>query len=233
MIFKRLLITMLTTCCLLGAGKVMAQQSDQEEEETMVLDEGGVALYQVPQTLLKRGWRMDVEWFIKDSDHSLTLAPIYYSGTLDNDDDQVEEDDRLEGYGAELIHKYYVDKFEDVNAGFYFGHGPYFRKFNIRYKAFGWETVQRDGLEVYEYNKQDQTREITKLGYSFLLGVNVVPANSLIFEFYGGTGIRTVNTSSTLGENNPNRRSFQNNFMDYGYEGPVLLLGMKFGVLFN
>ena len=186
----------------------------------------------VPQHLFKQGFRVDFEYGFKQSKSALVFAPIYYGGNIDNDVSG-SPDDELLGYGAELIHKIYLTNVDDPNEpSFYLGHGPYFRHFEVDFKVEGWVKQQDGEQTVFEKGFINHTRAINKYGYNFLLGLTIAQENGLLMDFYFGGGIRVANTSTT--QNNPNKpgRSFENSIIDYGYNGPVPLVGLKFGAHF-
>jgi len=209
-------------------------QAYQNADNNRSLEDVNYGLYFTPQTLIKHGIRMDFEWFFKYPRHSIVASPLYYQGTLSNESTPIDETEKVKGFGLSLTHKYYLTEtmFHKVPSKFYVGHGPYFRKYNIRFKAYEWQLVKEGGLEIYQYNKADQKRTITKWGYSLMLGSTAMPLKHILVDYYAGVGFRGVQTTTTLAENVNNQRAYKRNFFDYGYEGPVLLLGVKLGVLF-
>lgn len=227
MLIKRF-ATILGLCLLCGSPALWAQSEDDEEKHASINDEG-FGLSFVPQHLIKQGFRVDMEYFLKNSKSSLVLAPLYYGGRLDNDVDGT-PDDELFGFGAELLHKVYLSNLEEVTeTSIYLAHGPFARRFQVDYQVESWLRQEQGNITTFEKGFREETRTINKFGYSFLFGFTIAAQEGLLMDFYFGGGIRATNTSST--QNNPAKpdRSFKNSIIDYGHEGAVPIVGLKIG----
>lgn len=199
------------------------EQADSKSQDRLV------GLSFVPQHLFKRGFRIDFEYRFKNSPNSLVLAPIYYGGNLENDEDGIPEDELI-GYGAELIHKIYLnDQKQSTDPMIYLGHGPFWRRFQVDFQIREWVERQNGDLTLFERDLTTQTRTINKYGYNFLLGITVAQQEGFLVDLFFGGGIRVTSTSTTQNISAKPNRSFENSFIDYGYNGPVPILGIKFG----
>ncbi len=232
--WNKLLIVLIAVSVCPFAGHLRAQtgsSQDQNADKAKQQDRW-IGFSFVPQHLFKKGFRLDFEYQFKQSKSALVFAPIYYGGNIDNDASGTANDELL-GYGAELIHKIYLGEAEEgTNSRFYLGHGPYFRHFEVDFKVEEWLERQEGDLTVYEKGLTKHTRTINKYGYNFLLGITLTQEDGFLVDFYFGGGIRASSTSTT--QNNPGKpgRSFENSIIDYGYNGPVPLVGLKFGAHF-
>lgn len=232
--WNKLLIVLLAATACPFSSQVKAQTGNSQDEKAAKAkqQDGWIGFSFVPQHLFKKGFRLDFEYKFKQSKSALVLAPLYYGGNIDNDASGTSNDELL-GYGAELIHKIYLgDSEEGTSSHFYLGHGPYFRHFEVDFKVEGWLKRQEGDVTVYEKGLTDHTRTINKYGYNFMLGITLMQEDGFMVDFYFGGGIRAASTSTT--QNNPDKpgRSFENSIIDYGYNGPVPLVGLKFGAHF-
>jgi hypothetical protein len=202
---------------------------DQEKLGLQGPDSSRIGLSFVPQHLFKRGLRIDLEYWFPNARSSIVVAPIYYGGSLENDQDGIPEDE-LMGYGADLIHKIYLSKQKETNeSNFYLGHGPSWRRFQVDFQIREWIARQEGDLTLYERGLTDQTRTIQRYGYNFMLGVILAQSEGFMVDLYFGGGIRVTDTRTTQPiEAKPNR-SYENSIVDYGYNGPVPVIGFKIG----
>lgn len=219
-------IVLLLICCPFLKG----QENDDEAE---IYEDRKLSIHMVPQYMLKNGFRVDAEYFLDYPRHSLVAAPLYYFGYVNNNIEEVQTNDLVSGFGIELIHKYYLgdNPYKENEQKVYFGHGPYFRQYKITYDAFQWQEQTVDGLDVVRRALAEQEKDITKYGYSVMFGANLIPYRNFLIDLYAGMGIRGADITSSLPDSHPHTRDNSKNFFDYGYRGPVLVLGMKLGVL--
>ena len=223
------LLLLVMWLCAFNTGFAQTDKSDNEQTA-----QPSFTIFAVPQTLIKHGIRLDFEKRLNNSVHSFSLSTIYYHGEIDNQVKRIEENDQLRGYGAELMHKIYLFSNEagSLKNEFYVGHGPYYRSFNVDFKAYEWAPVPFENTSILEYKKVDQTKEITKYGYSAVFGVTAFSGGNLMVDCYTGYGLRFSDATSTLQKGHKYTRNFQRNFFDYGYEGSALVVGIKIGYTF-
>ena len=172
----------------------------------------------MPQTFVKNGFRVDVTYFFKNAQHSLTLTPTLYQGEPSRDRTGNEE---LSGAGTELIHNIYFGKESQeqpssTKRAVYLAHGPFFRRFSVD----------------YQNSNTDYTRDINKYGYSLMFGVTLVTDFSLYVDFYLGGGIRRTSVSTNDPELPKDEELFNQSFIDYGFDGVLPVSGLKIGVKF-
>ena len=216
-------------CCLMALGPTAHSQEDEVSYEDRQF-----AIGMTPQHMLKNGFRVDVEWMVDYPEHSLVIAPLYYYGFVNNSLEEIESKDLMSGYGFEVIHKYYLnDKtFGEDDRKIYFGHGPYFRRYKMTFDAVEWKDQPgEDGIQVYRQELTEHNRNVSKFGYSVMFGINMMPYDNFLMDIYAGMGIRGTSATSTLPEEHKHARKYDRNFFDYEYQGPVLLMGFKLGVL--
>lgn len=178
----------------------------------------GFALSFVPQTFVKNGFRVDVTYFFKNAQHSLTLTPTLYQGEPSRDRTGNAE---LSGTGTELIHNIYfgnnsLERQSATKRAVYLAHGPFFRRFSVD----------------YQNSNTDYTRDINKYGYSLMFGVTLVTDFSLYVDFYLGGGIRRTSVSTNDPELPEDEELFNQSFIDYGFDGILPVSGLKIGVKF-
>jgi hypothetical protein len=196
-----------------------AGQADTSNTNAEQLLRGkGFALSFVPQTFVKSGFRVDVTYFFKNAEHSLTLTPTLYQGEPSRDRTGNEE---LSGAGTELIHNIYFGKESQeqpssTKRAVYLAHGPFFRRFSVD----------------YQNSNTDYTRDINKYRYSLMFGVTLVTDFSLYVDFYLGGGIRRTSVSTNDPELPEDEELFNQSFIDYGFDGVLPVSGLKIGVKF-
>lgn len=178
----------------------------------------GFALSFVPQTFVKSGFRVDVTYFFKNAQHSLTLTPTLYQGEPSRDRTGNAE---LSGTGTELIHNIYfgnnsLERQSATKRAVYLAHGPFFRRFSVD----------------YQNSNTDCTRDINKYGYSLMFGVTLVTDFSLYVDFSLGGGIRRTSVSTNDPELPEDEELFNQSFIDYGFDGILPVSGLKIGVKF-
>ena len=188
------------------------------EAQSSFLGGKGFALSFVPQTFVKNGFRVDVTYFFKNAQHSLTLTPTLYQGEPSRDRTGNEE---LSGAGTELIHNIYFGKESQeqpssTKRAVYLAHGPFFRRFSVD----------------YQNSNTDYTRDINKYGYSLMFGVTLVTDFSLYVDFSLGGGIRRTSVSTNDPELPEDEELFNQSFIDYGFDGVLPVSGLKIGVKF-
>lgn len=187
-----------------------------------------------PQYIFVNGMRFDVEYKLKNS--WLGVAPtIYYSNSGEFFDGYYEYDyysnnyqpsyDTITGFGVELCHKFFLQK-NETPQGFYFSYGLNYNLFTMRYHTYNWETTLEDGLEYINYTPTYKGHKINKFGANIIIGYEYELSTNLFLDLYTGVGMRfAIQEKDIL-----NTEKFNSSSIDYGYSGPLLLLGFKLGV---
>lgn len=190
-----------------------------------------------PQYLFIDALRFDVEYNLKNKRHWIGVAPQWYYSN-DNStffDRMYEVDafydysdisyDTISGFGIEAYHKMFLIE-KDEPVGFYFSYGITYQNFNIKYQTYDWETVTIDELEYIEYTSMNKTHTISKLGGNIIIGGQFELAKYMYVDVYIGLGMRY----SSHKEDDIDISDFSTNSLDFGYSGPLTLLGVKLAV---
>lgn len=169
----------------------------------------------VPATLINSGLRLDYERaFGVDNLNSWVLAPqIYYKDMQLSDgyDFRGISAGRLRGAGLQFDYKR-VLSIDQYDAQFYYQSG------------ISWQFAKL-------FNDEGELKEsiaLNKLGAQFIVGYRISANQRLLFDMFTGLGFRYTfdkadnNTINTFGDYSWN----------FGYSGPLIVLGIKMGVVF-
>lgn len=219
-------VTILITVFSLKAQDSLQVNSEKNDD----IDELHHFVFMVPQYILINGLRLDYE-YRHNKRHGFVLSGTAYVGThlfaL-----TFREEEKIGG-SVELLHKLYffnkMPTFYEFSTQIYLAHGPYYRQTNISYKQFSWQNAEMDGLEVLRYQDGEQSVEIEKLGYSVLIGVQLVTSSRFTLDFYTGVAFRSSTITKTSESDN---RDYGEYWTSPGYSGQLLLMGCKLGVAF-
>lgn len=204
----------------------MAFLSTAQEESRSVIISG------VPQYVINRGLRIDFEKKLPMNRQWLILSPQYYMGWVDRTSDNFQtqnpttDGDSLFGFGLDISHKIFLVQ-RDLPKGGYFSYGLSFNHFTLGYKEFSWVEVKENGL-VFQVNKLTEFKDvINKFGFNTTIGIQGILVDYIIYDLYIGLGARY----SFIQQGLPGSRDYNQYYWDYGYSGPLLLLGARIGVL--
>lgn len=189
-------------------------------------------IYFVPQYLFIDGTRMEFE-YRKNVSNAFLFSGTFYTGTLNNNSLLGESDDTWSGANIEILHKIYLadvlPKLNKSSDQIYLAHGPYYQHANIKYQGNSWVPSTVNNLDVLEYKYGEQTMTINKIGYSAILGVQIVTESRLVVDIYTGLGFRHAYVKKTSDEND--QKTYNDNWLTPAYSGNILLLGFKLGVV--
>jgi hypothetical protein len=193
----------------------------QAQKDTVKLD--GMIFSFVPQYLINRGIRIDIEKQISPRSF-IQICPQFYLGEQkdhnNNDlyynDVSYDEDDfnKIIGGGINIYHKVFANK-DFLNKGVYFSYGVSYSYFEIEY------------FEEYLDNTINATGVVQKIGGDLLIGYQFFFRNKLSLDLYTGIGTR-FSEMDTDGEST-NR--FNTNYFSYNYNGNLMHLGFRIGLI--
>ncbi|KUG09356.1 hypothetical protein [Solirubrum puertoriconensis] len=161
--------------------------------------------------------------------HSLSLTPQLYRGRVTQltSDHEVQPDERMRGWGLELLHRtYLIPNTDAALAGFYLAYGPQYQRLEMQFKANGWQQLlANDGLTYYQYGPIDYTETIRRYGATAVLGYqSPLDLGRVYLDFYLGIGYRNTQFTSAF----PKSR-YRTGLLDYGYQGFYMPAGFKIG----
>jgi hypothetical protein len=193
----------------------------QAQKDTVKLD--GIIFSFVPQYLINRGIRLDIEKQITPRSF-IQICPQFYLGEQkdrnSNDiyynDVSYDEDDfnKVTGGGLNIYHKIFANE-DFLSKGVYFSYGVSYSYFEIEY------------FDEYLGNTINSTGTIQKVGGDLLIGYQFFFRNKLSIDLYTGVGTR-FSEMDTDGEDS-NR--FNNNYFSYNYSGNLMHIGFRIGLI--
>ncbi|RTQ50879.1 hypothetical protein EJV47_09705 [Hymenobacter gummosus] len=216
---------------LLPGGPLLAQQAD--------LPPAAAPQPQRPPTLvvkfnvfqpLVRGYHLEIEKTLRAFPrHSLGLTLQGYCGpvtelTARRD---VQPDERVRGYGAELLYRlYFPGTNPDPLMGFYLGLGPHVQRFELHFQADGWQQqLADDGLKYYQYGPLPYRETIRRQGAAVVAGYQgPLDLGPLTLDFYVGLGWRQSSFRSSFASSR-----YRSSDFDYGARGFYFPIGFKLG----
>ena len=162
--------------------------------------------------LLNGGMRIDYDMRLKAPNQWLTIGPQFYyiakeGKTFIHENVSFEE---ITGFGLDLQYRYYLSGGYHPKDG-YIGGGITYQYHNAEFPLNGREDT---------YNQS-----INKGGVNFILGYQVISRNHILMDFYGGVGYR----NSWYNANNGDIQYISERSWDFGYNGVLFLLGIRFG----
>lgn len=202
-------------CIFLFSGTLSAQK------DTTKID--GIIFSFVPQYLINKGIRFDIEkqitprsfiqicpQFYLSEKTERNTSEMYYNDTyFDNNDFY-----RLTGYGINIYHKTFTNP-DFFSKGVYFSYGLSYSYFDIDY------------YDEYLNEIINANGKIKKYGIDLLIGYQFLLKNKLSLDIYTGFGTRLSNMDT----NGPTTNRFNSTFFGYNYEGNLLHLGVRIGLI--
>ncbi|MGB3618291.1 MAG: hypothetical protein WBA12_09235 [Catalinimonas sp.] len=189
-----------------------------------------VAIMGVPQYLLTRGVRLDVEYRPVGSRHALVVAPQGYYGTREGPGRGAFSDDvQLDGWGVEVQHKLYTrsEALRDL-GNFYFTWGAGYHRFRFRYEDFVLTPVPQSGDPPLLQLEQGQ-RTVTnqRVMATAALGSTFFIQNELMVDLFLGF---TVRAPFFEGLPPDGGQPFADMVWEYNFRGVSPYCGVKFGL---
>jgi hypothetical protein len=185
----------------------------------------------VPTCFFNLGYRLDGEFKLKGR-HWLLFAPQYFMGTRINDvfvnDVNGNVEYKIEGYGAELYHKIFLQKV-DKPFGAYVAWGLKYHQINISFEDYTWQKFTDNGLEYYEYVYKKVEEKLDRYGLNIIFGYQKdIFQQKMLIDFYIGYGLHFNNV--TMSDDTVDE-VYRDYFWQYGYNGPHPVLGIRLGVV--
>jgi len=186
----------------------------------------------VPQYVINHGLRVDFEKKLPNMRQWIVVSPQYYMGWVDGNRSNFDspepntQGDSLFGFGLDLTHKIFlVERSKPV--GGYFAYGITYQHFSLGYSEFDWVSYDEFGQTYYDYKLTDFTDKINKFGVNAFIGIQGILVDYIVYDIYVGLGARYSHINAGLA----GAREYNATYWDYGYSGPLLLLGARLGVL--
>ncbi|MBN2613441.1 MAG: hypothetical protein JXB00_17940 [Bacteroidales bacterium] len=186
-----------------------------------------------PQLVFIRGLRADVDIHLGNSSSWIIFSPQYFlaerqSGGYENEYEDYNSSyqyNKLNGYGAELSHRIYINN-KLTPTGIYFSYGILYNHFELKYKD-DWGYIDYMGLSAISYGEYEHTTVIDKAGPSILIGYQKKVLDKIFIDVFFGGGMRYsfIETSSLA------PRNFDNDIFQYGFTGTVPLAGFRIGII--
>lgn len=191
------------------------------QKDTTKLD--GVIYSFVPQYLINRGIRLDIEkqitprsliqicpQFYLGEQKDFNTNDIYYNDISYNEDDF----NKVIGGGINIYHKIFANS-NFLDNGVYFSYGISYSYFEIDY------------FDEYLDNTINATGTIQKVGGDLLIGYQFLFKNKLSIDLYTGVGTRL----SEMDTNAEDADRFNTNYFSYNYNGNLMHLGFRIGLI--
>ncbi len=169
----------------------------------------------VPQYLINRGIRVDIEKQIK-SRHFIQLCPQFYLSEKEDDSFEIKKNSftYLIGGGLNLYHKIFTaEQFKDY--GLYLAYGLSYNYFHIEY------------LDDSSTPEVSAKGSINKIGGDLVLGYQLFYRNLLSIDVFTGLGTRV----SFMDADGADTDRFNTGYYGYNYTGNIMLLGFRIGVI--
>ena len=176
-------------------------------------------------------WRFDFETRLKDGPGWLQFGPAFYWMNKDMKNYQGDWNEtrksmhgpfsKLKGGGLDVNYKRFIDR----RRGAYMATGLSYALFNIDYYGGRgeWKNYTEDGLPYHQfiYTVGTHTQTINRVGLNFLFGYQIPSPEIFILDLFGGISYRHAFLDQSMWH-------FDSLF-SYGYTGPVLVIGFRFG----
>ncbi|OON69794.1 hypothetical protein [Hymenobacter sp. CRA2] len=182
---------------------------------------------------LVRGYHAEIERVLPAHPRTslgLTLQAYRGSVTEFGVRREVQPDERVRGYGAELLYRVYLTGADPTPlTGFYVGAGPQLQRFKMTFQADGWQNLLADnGLYYLQKGPVPYNETITRYGAAAVAGYQgPLDIGPLFLDFYVGLGWRQSSFRSAFPESRYRSSSF-----DYAARGLYLPAGFKLGIAF-
>lgn len=200
---------MLLLCLLCPVFVTGGHSLTEKGEDEPAIEETRLVLGIVPQYLFANGLRTDLDIRIT-ANHWLQLAPVAFLG---NELQMSQAVTRIRGAGLHASHRFYPGKGYGVPA-VYLAWGPMVHYTTLHYP------------ESLPQGSTDRYTSIHKTGIDLVFGVHTRLVGLLLIDFYGGMGLRHSFRQSDAVD----MKRFDESFVDFGYSGNILLLGVRFGL---
>jgi hypothetical protein len=169
----------------------------------------------VPQYLINRGIRVDIEKQIK-AKHFLQICPQFYLSEKNENNFAIKENQfsYLIGGGLNLYDKIFAfEQYKDY--GLYLSYGLSYNYFYIEYTDYSGDYERAAKANIY------------KIGADLILGYQFFIRKLLSVDIYTGLGTRY----SYMDAGGADTDRFNTGYFGYNYTGNIMLLGIRLGVI--
>ena len=181
-----------------------------------------------PQYILNKGIRLDAERQLNKKNQFLNVSALYYEDDSRNKFDLFNSQglyEKMNGFGIKINHKIFFSPEKPHTDGTYMAYGVSYEQFMLDIPRTKWESHTDHSLEYYTYKEFSSTQINFKFGPSAYMGFQLTEENPFLYDFYCGVGFRYVVSQTDYEE----PIHFTNSTWDYGYMGPVFILGFRIG----
>lgn len=206
---RKVILVILIAACLLPVHIFAAEPALNSPEEK--LKPSGIISF-VPQYFFINGLRLDYDWAIT-SNHWIQMAPVFFYKNSPSDGAlATTRYNNQRGGGLHVYHRFYpAEGFAAKKI--YLAYGPMYHYNKLQYGNRS------------ETDRPERYTAIHKTGFDILLGFNTLLSDNMIFDLYVGLGMR----HSFIHSDAANPEKFNNSYIDFGYSGNVLLMGLRIG----
>ncbi len=179
----------------------------------------------VPQHLMNKGIRIDVEKQLNRINQYLLVGLLYYQDDEENNTDiftSSSDYNIMTGYGVKAFHKVFFSPDNFDAHGAYVSYGGSFEHFNFSIPQASWQEFENN---LYTYERSVAKQNNLKFGLSLLVGLQSNKYERFIYDFFGGIGFRYTAILSELEQ----EETFRTTMWDYGYSGPLIIFGFRMG----
>lgn len=192
------------------------------QKDTVKID--GMIYSFVPQYLINRGIRLDIEKQITPRSF-IQICPQFYLGERNdysssdiNYDDYYYYDEnefnKVTGGGLNVYHKVFANT-NFLKNGIYFSYGLSYNYFEIEY------------YENYLDAIINAKGKIKKYGGDLLIGYQFLFRHKLSLDLYTGVGTRFSNMNT----NGESKDRFNSSYFGYNYTGNIMHIGFRIGLI--
>ena len=166
----------------------------------------------VPEYMINHGVRIDYEFSVSPKNWIVLCPQLYLNDKTSSDPNNPSKYNELYGAGFFAYYKKYLEK-DKTDRGLYLSYGVTYNYYYISASA-------NDNGSILDGNTT-----INKVAAEMQIGYHYRFKDFVVFDFY--TGLCEQHSFKTYGGNV--RNNYNNSFIDFGYSGSMMLLGMKFG----
>lgn len=168
----------------------------------------------VPSYLINSGIRLDYERTINRSNHLVLGSQFYYRDIVAEETLGFRgiDEGKLRGAGLEVNYKHLLLPELKIYDNAYYSVG-------LSYQFFKLENTE---------SSIERSIGLHKAGTHFIIGYQLQSSSRVVFDIYSGLGFRY--TFDGKSENNMTN-TFNDYSWNFGYSGPVFMIGIKIGIL--
>lgn len=220
-------VKLLFTIAFLSAASLQSAQAQADSTKNHAASSNmAISLSAQPLYILSSAIKMDLELHKPTGRFGYVISPEFYSGNISDDRENHNRNgsspDRIKGFGLGIHQKL---KFKKQLVSSYFAYGATFRSQTITYHTESFIPYGNDGLSYYSYGPVDNRIKIKSLLVSAVMGFQTLDWDVLLMDAYIGFGYKLADLEMTYA----GERRYDKNYFSPAYQGPLFMLGVKFG----